>query len=122
MKDGPVSSSPTLFHFMKISTEENELTLRLQGQEERTLTATDQEKNSLAFANRRHGFFVLIEAPNRLAIDLHNDVATTNARFVGGAARLHCRYDNSLGFIQTQRSEEHTSELQSLRHLVCRLL
>src|ERR1035438_4962810 len=25
-------------------------------------------------------------------------------------------------FIQTNRSEEHTSELQSLRHLVCRLL
>src|SRR5262245_64175500 len=26
------------------------------------------------------------------------------------------------GTIGTQRSEEHTSELQSLRHLVCRLL
>src|SRR2546422_9351248 len=102
MKEGPVSSSPTLFHFMKISTEENELTLRLQGQEERTLTATDQEKNSLAFANRGHGFFVLIEAPNRLAIDLHNDIATPNGPFVGGAGRRHSRYDISLGFFQTQ--------------------
>src|SRR5436853_3323900 len=27
-----------------------------------------------------------------------------------------------LGWCQLQRSEEHTSELQSLRHLVCRLL
>src|SRR5947199_2110510 len=26
------------------------------------------------------------------------------------------------GFVHIQRSEEHTSELQSLRHLVCRLL
>src|SRR5262245_64436512 len=26
------------------------------------------------------------------------------------------------GFVQDTRSEEHTSELQSLRHLVCRLL
>src|ERR1035441_1355320 len=27
-----------------------------------------------------------------------------------------------LGYSSTSRSEEHTSELQSLRHLVCRLL
>src|SRR5258705_7179667 len=27
-----------------------------------------------------------------------------------------------LGFLKNTRSEEHTSELQSLRHLVCRLL
>src|SRR5262245_63863741 len=27
-----------------------------------------------------------------------------------------------MGHIRSQRSEEHTSELQSLRHLVCRLL
>src|SRR5437899_5755486 len=26
------------------------------------------------------------------------------------------------GFLRRERSEEHTSELQSLRHLVCRLL
>src|SRR5437660_10075701 len=102
MKEGPVSSSPTLFHFMKISTEENELTLRLQGQEERTLTETDQEKNSLAFANRGHGFFVLIEAPNRLSIDLHNDIATTNARFIGGPALLHLRYHKLLRFSQPE--------------------
>src|ERR1039458_10378238 len=30
-----------------------------------------------------------------------------------------CAFSRSMGF---QRSEEHTSELQSLRHLVCRLL
>src|SRR5438045_6473420 len=29
---------------------------------------------------------------------------------------------NQLGLKDTNRSEEHTSELQSLRHLVCRLL
>src|SRR5947199_7974018 len=40
-----------------------------------------------------------------------------------------CRQPASLGrevvrrrAVATQRSEEHTSELQSLRHLVCRLL
>src|SRR5438045_7648575 len=31
-------------------------------------------------------------------------------------------YDAELRTIERERSEEHTSELQSLRHLVCRLL
>src|SRR5205814_10191244 len=35
-------------------------------------------------------------------------------------ARLRAEASNQLGF--GLRSEEHTSELQSLRHLVCRLL
>src|SRR5205814_5390716 len=48
--------------------------------------------------------------------------------------RLRLEVDDEIGFrslrlqrvvyllIEVQRSEEHTSELQSLRHLVCRLL
>src|SRR5438045_6426117 len=40
------------------------------------------------------------------------------ARRGGGARRLRLR----LGLGNELRSEEHTSELQSLRHLVCRLL
>src|SRR5205823_10229830 len=35
---------------------------------------------------------------------------------------LHRRFDESLGPIRLVRSEEHTSELQSLAYLVCRLL
>src|SRR5262245_60337713 len=31
-------------------------------------------------------------------------------------------YNETVGFLNVLRSEEHTSELQSLRHLVCRLL
>src|SRR5437899_9548987 len=45
------------------------------------------------------------------------------------ASRFRCNYfkqSNGYGaafrLIPTKRSEEHTSELQSLRHLVCRLL
>jgi len=30
--------------------------------------------------------------------------------------------DAVIGYVHPNRSEEHTSELQSLRHLVCRLL
>src|SRR5205814_9603160 len=41
------------------------------------------------------------------------------ARAGGRAARLHGPGERDRG---RNRSEEHTSELQSLRHLVCRLL
>src|SRR5438045_8129761 len=37
------------------------------------------------------------------------------ARLVGSGVRINAPF-------RTERSEEHTSELQSLRHLVCRLL
>src|SRR5258705_6226332 len=43
------------------------------------------------------------------------DVAEAALYFAGDRSR-------SLGDILDGRSEEHTSELQSLRHLVCRLL
>src|SRR5437899_12531147 len=36
--------------------------------------------------------------------------------------RIASELDNSTARISGLRSEEHTSELQSLRHLVCRLL
>src|ERR1035441_10820039 len=35
---------------------------------------------------------------------------------------LHARRQDLPQFVSRHRSEEHTSELQSLRHLVCRLL
>src|SRR2546425_7325592 len=38
-----------------------------------------------------------------------------------GAARGACRQASHVGLLR-QRSEEHTSELQSLAYLVCRLL
>src|ERR1039458_2897253 len=64
-------------------------------------------------------------------------IARTNARAARSAdlimpplysrfARLHrCRCPKTVVILSppgTPRSEEHTSELQSLRHLVCRLL
>src|SRR2546429_3159634 len=38
------------------------------------------------------------------------------------AARRHLLTLTHLGYVATDRSEEHTSELQSRLHLVCRLL
>src|SRR5262245_63123063 len=47
----------------------------------------------------------------RLRMDLGREVPAALAKRLGDAVRRRAR-----------RSEEHTSELQSLRHLVCRLL
>src|SRR5262245_51204827 len=48
------------------------------------------------------------------------------AQAVQGGYKQTLRYDDPLlvldSYLNTYRSEEHTSELQSLRHLVCRLL
>src|SRR5438045_4320856 len=42
---------------------------------------------------------------------------------LGGFRRTsRCQLDRRQRHVGTDRSEEHTSELQSLRHLVCRLL
>src|ERR1035441_5758345 len=47
---------------------------------------------------------------------LHRDSGENRVQVFATLPRLHC------GLGAMQRSEEHTSELQSLRHLVCRLL
>src|SRR5262245_63065911 len=59
---------------------------------------------------RRDGDLVTVESQ----VDPHLEVAEIHRRVVagGGPALLFTNV----------RSEEHTSELQSLRHLVCRLL
>src|SRR5262245_32088804 len=49
-----------------------------------------------------------------VAVEINGRAATLNS----GNYRLPV----SVGGVQVDRSEEHTSELQSLRHLVCRLL
>src|SRR5205814_2948063 len=49
-------------------------------------------------------------------------VAATLAIILVAGLLLTPRFADSLGHVLSIRSEEHTSELQSLRHLVCRLL
>src|ERR1039458_10547447 len=46
----------------------------------------------------------------------------TTANQLAGDAGLHGMWQPTLSYFFEFRSEEHTSELQSLRHLVCRLL
>src|SRR5205814_10227360 len=57
--------------------------------------------------------------PNRPGGGATNDsIVTSNAPTLGGAVVQVTAITN----LAPNRSEEHTSELQSLRHLVCRLL
>src|SRR5262245_65754466 len=71
-------------------------------------------------------FFFTDPAPNKIyTLSLHDALPISRA----GAAALGapappgaCRRCGTRSRARRQRSEEHTSELQSLRHLVCRLL
>src|SRR5262245_1582213 len=48
--------------------------------------------------------------------------AAANKAAAAGAPKYEYEYNKYNGWPEIKRSEEHTSELQSLRHLVCRLL
>src|SRR5262245_62678024 len=62
--------------------------------------------------------------PQKVLRELSLDVATGTITIVigrsGGGKSVFLKH--LVGLIRPDRSEEHTSELQSLRHLVCRLL
>src|ERR1039458_7484604 len=62
-------------------------------------------------------FWSVIQRPCGMAPPLAT-VAATRAIWNGDATTCPCPYEDC----GSGRSEEHTSELQSLRHLVCRLL
>src|SRR5207253_10750127 len=67
-------------------------------------------------------FFRLNVFPVRIAPlrERREDIPLLMAHFLAKFNRLHGR--RLTGFTQRARSEEHTSELQSRGHLVCRLL
>src|ERR1035438_8985634 len=68
-----------------------------------------------------------VAVSNEILLEYEQTLATLSGparwqtvwRFLEGVSRLH---NNVLTWSRISRSEEHTSELQSLRHLVCRLL
>src|SRR5262245_66226693 len=64
-------------------------------------------------------FFLMIRRPPRSTLFPY----TTLFRSFESTYYVFCLYDESATpRVILERSEEHTSELQSLRHLVCRLL
>src|SRR5258708_38050569 len=52
-------------------------------------------------------------------LSLHDALPICAVEFVGGRELIGCEF---VGSCEVVRSEEHTSELQSPDHLVCRLL
>src|SRR2546425_9702057 len=65
----------------------------------------------------------LVEAVHVLAVDRHDDVADQEPRPGRRRVGLDRQQEQaSFAFQPLLRSEEHTSELQSLAYLVCRLL
>src|ERR1039458_4249500 len=66
--------------------------------------------------------FVWIEDYARAQALMNQQVQTHWAELLGGLARQLNPLHESIFAKYPLRSEEHTSELQSLRHLVCRLL
>src|SRR5258705_1604160 len=61
---------------------------------------------------------LLSETAQRKASDLHLKSGSKPILRIHG----HLEVQDDLPMVTRERSEEHTSELQSLRHLVCRLL
>src|SRR5438045_8231284 len=70
-------------------------------------------------------FFLLLRRPPRSTLFPYTTLFRSDERISEAAQtrRLDRRRDHPVtGRVTRARSEEHTSELQSLRHLVCRLL
>src|SRR5271166_3851379 len=73
---------------------------------------------------RQAFFFLMIRRPPRSTLSLHDalPICTDGALALGLANVMIERGWYDRDFIRSWRSEEHTSELQSRGHLVCRLL
>src|SRR5262245_63707650 len=72
-------------------------------------------------------FFLLIRRPPRSTLFPYTTLFRSRQGALAGHAGAERHHDavdltDQLDGAQQPRSEEHTSELQSLRHLVCRLL
>src|SRR5438045_9092732 len=66
-------------------------------------------------------FFLLIRRPPRSTLFPYTTLFRSHGEAIPGA-HAYVMDVRFVGEYKTHRSEEHTSELQSLRHLVCRLL
>src|SRR6201991_4495965 len=67
-------------------------------------------------------FFLMIRRPPRSTLFPYTTLFRSPARYLGQHPRRHGLDRQLPGPVGLARSEEHTSELQSLAYLVCRLL
>src|SRR5471030_352249 len=80
----------------------------------------DQRPSLLTLRQRLSFFFLMIRRPPRSTLFPYTTLFRSQVD--PGKDLGELRSPAPRGQVQRQRSEEHTSELQSLRHLVCRLL
>src|ERR1039458_906525 len=85
-----------------------------------------EERGHIKHGRYRHQAIELVDGPwdipDTIEAELHAFCKTSGRRpgsVIGDALLIYLRHPSRRG---DDRSEEHTSELQSLRHLVCRLL
>src|SRR5205814_8322536 len=69
-----------------------------------------------------HVFFLMIRRPPRSTLFPYTTLFRSHHDSIAGQAARHRPGPRGGVGADDPRSEEHTSELQSLRHLVCRLL
>src|SRR5437899_7580583 len=67
-------------------------------------------------------FFLMLRPPPRSTLFPYTTLFRSNMRTILGRLAAGTRAVIVVNLLPDLRSEEHTSELQSLRHLVCRLL
>src|SRR5438552_12815572 len=67
-------------------------------------------------------FFLMIRRPPRSTLFPYTTLFRSLAQRLAHARRLELEHARRLAAREHRRSEEHTSELQSPDHLVCRLL
>src|SRR5690348_18043429 len=97
------------------------------------LVVRDQERAGIDIVSdgeqtRRHFVTTFIEGldgvdfEHRKTVRIRNRYDASVPVVVGPVARRHPIFVDDAAFLRGERSEEHTSELQSPVHLVCRLL
>src|SRR5882724_5377180 len=87
------------------------------------LTDTDNMFGALEFSEKLAGYGIQPIVGCALALDFGDEARDPRlAGKVRALPRIVLLAAREAGYRSLMRSEEHTSELQSLRHLVCRLL
>src|SRR2546423_9121861 len=72
--------------------------------------------------NLHHFFFLMIRRPPRSTLFPYTTLFRSTDALAAGGSEAKRAFDAMMTMKKIDRSEEHTSELQSLAYLVCRLL
>src|ERR1039458_3974121 len=103
-----------------------ELTLLLSGENLKGVKAESKSAEATVLGSQAsengHYLFVRLRLKTQLRTQLKTRLKTGLRTSVPKNEKVAIRLVGAGGSTTLERSEEHTSELQSLRHLVCRLL